>query len=322
MNLLEILSNVKGSGSGTGNSWYMEQCAARHVLDEMYPQPTSFDGQVGVLVHKIMELHYTHQLTDVAIPLDDMANFETDPVQEALRVYAAYAKYYPHDEFEVLACELQIPEVDEEGRLTAQGLLQQSLLGRLVVEPYTLRPDMVVRFNEEQCVRWLERRKQTLQPGVYMMDHKTHKKAESDVVKAYTMGPQVPVYTSVFNELCEAGLMHVGGVNLEPCQGMIINNMIRHSDMTPEPTPRRAASFQTFLLDVGTALDVAVYREYYRRQKLYLPTGLPNPSQCRSFGKVCPHYETGRCDRLTPIRFSGKVDGQGGPDEGREQAAG
>ena len=340
MDLLEILSNVRSTGSGTGNSYYMEQCAARHQLDEQFPHEGGFDAQVGVLVHKLLELHYSRKLRDVALPLDDFGDFERDPVQEALRIYASYSKYFPDDEFDVVACELQIPEVqecpdcrggptwngepcvncDDVGEvLTALGVLQQALLGDLVVRPYTLRPDMVVRFNEAQAAAWLERRKQTVTPGVYMVAHKPHKKAESDVVRAYSMGPQVPIYTRAYNKLCEAGLMVVGGVAQEPCQGLIINNMVRHMDMTPVATPRRAASFQAYLMDVGSELDVAVYSAHYRRQQEYLATGVPNPSQCRSFGRVCSHYETGRCNRLTPILPPANIAGQGGSTDARER---
>ena len=322
MDLLEILSNVRSTGSGSGNSYYMEQCAARHLLDEMNPQEGGFDAQVGTLVHKLLELHYMRALRDVALPLDDMANLEMDPIQEALRIYASYRKYFPDDEFDVLACELQIPEVDADGNLTAQGVLQKEYLGRMLVDPYTIRPDMVVRFSQAQAEAWQARRRQTIAPGTYLIDHKTHKKAESDVVRAHAMGPQVPLYTRAYNALCAAGLMNVGGMALDPCLGLIINSMIRHSDMTPDATPRRAASFQSYLMDVGSDLDVATYREHYRRQQVYLATGAPNPSQCRSFGRVCGHYTSGACNRVTLIQLPGTLVPGGNTDgRGREQDA-
>ena len=162
---------------------------------------------------------------------------------------------------------------------------------------------MVVRFNEEQAANWLVRRKQPIAPGVYLIDHKTHKKAESSAVQAHAMGPQVPLYTRCYNGLAAAGLMCINGEALPECQGLIINSMVRHSDMTPEATHRRAASFQCYLMDVGSDLSLATYREHYRRQKAYLATGAPNPSQCRSFGRVCAHYETGRCDRVTLVKL-------------------
>lgn len=308
MDLLEILSNVKSSGSGSGCSHYMNQCAARVVLDKLYGGGSSFESEVGTLVHKLMELHYTGELAGVAIPLDDLANFEADPVQEALRVYSAYSRYFPMGEFEVLACELQVPEVD-----TAQGLLQKEFLANYLVDPFTFRPDMLVRFDAIGAERWNDLRGQEIIPGVYLIDHKTHKKAESDVVRSYTMAPQVPLYSRIFNELSKAGLMCVNGEALPECQGLIINNMVRHSEMTPVATPRRAASFSTFMLGVGGDNDIKVYKQYFNDQKAYFATGKPNPAVCRSFGRVCPHYETGRCDRVTPqdtsatLRSGGKT---------------
>lgn len=349
MDLLEILSNVRSSGSGSGCSHYMNQCAAQVILNKQHERGASFEMQVGTLVHRLLELYYKGKLTDVAIPLDDLANFEADPIQEALRVYSAYSRYYPADEFEVLACELQIPEDTEcsacggigltmllagpnvtaaclacsgSGReLTAQGVLQKAFLGEYLVAPFTFRPDMLVRFNESQASFWNDNRGQTITPGVYLIDHKTHKKAESDVVRSYTMAPQVPIYSRLFNELSKAGLMFINGEALPECQGLIINNMVRHSDMTPYATARRAASFSTYTLDVGTDLDVKVYRQYFNDQKAYFATGKPNPAVCRNFGRVCAHYETGRCDRVTPIDASATLRIGGAVDDRRCERA-
>lgn len=353
MDLLEILSSVKSSGSGTGCSHYMQQCAARIVLDQQYGvADASFEMAVGTLVHKLMELHYDGKLVNTVLPMDDLANLETDPVQEALRVYSAYRAYFDTDEFEVLACELQIPETTEclacggigltmllsgpsatapcsacfgSGReLSEQGKKQKAFLAKYLVDPFTFRPDMLVRFDSDQAERWNTssyRAGSSVQPGIYLIDHKTHKKAESDVVRAYTMAPQVPIYSRLFNELCKAGLMTVNGEALPECQGLIINNIVRHSEMTPHATPRRAASFSSYVLEVGKDSDVAIYKQYFNDQKAYFATGKPNPSACRSFGRVCPHYETGRCDRVTPQVVSATLRGGGKADDRRRERA-
>lgn len=288
MSLLEVLSNIRSSGSGTGVSHYMKRCGAQHYLDKLYPREGGYDAQVGTLIHKLMELYYTRQLDSVAIPLDDMADFQNNPVQEALRAFSAYSQFFPADEFEVVACELQIPEPG-----TERGRMQAAVLADFVIDPFTFRPDMAVRFNQEQAENFFTRRRITVEPGcLYLMDHKSHGKADSHGVRNYTMGQQVPVYTRAWNAMVEAGVLPY-----QPCQGMIINNIIRHQNMSPEPTRTRQGSFPTYLLDVGTDHDLAVARAAFARQAQKLAAGEPDITACRDWG-ICSHFVTGNCDRL------------------------
>lgn len=298
MDLLEVLSNVKSEGSGTGVSHYMKRCGAQHYLDQLYPRESGFNAQVGTLIHKLMELYYKRQLEGVVIPLDDHADFSRDPVQEALRAFTAYARYFPPDEFEVVACELPIPEVDAEGNMTAQGIAQAKVLGDLIIDPYTFRPDMAVMFDQNQAENFYVRRRSTVEPGVlYLMDHKSHEKAESHGVRNYTVRHQVACYTRGWNALAEAGLLHYEGRDLPECKGLLINNLVRHSEMSPEATGRRQSSFSTYMMEVATDHEIAVAKASFTRRKAMLERGEPDTSACLDWG-ICSHYVTGACDRL------------------------
>jgi hypothetical protein len=298
MDLMEVLSNIKSEGSGTGVSYYMKRCGAQFYLDQLYPRESGFNAQVGTIFHKLAELYYKRQLGSTVLPLDDHADFARDPVQEALRAFSAYVRYFPPDEFDVVACELPIPEVDEAGNLTAQGVQQAKALEAFIGVPYTFRPDMAVMFSQEQAENFYVRRRMTVQPGVlYLMDHKTHEKADSGGLRKYAEGQQVPCYTRAWNELSRAGLLRYEGKDLPECVGLLINNVVRHSEMSPEATGRRQSSFSTYLLDVGSDHDMAVARQAFRYQKARLEAGVPDVTACNDWGR-CSHLTSGACDRL------------------------
>jgi hypothetical protein len=269
--LLQVLTNLKSTSSGRGNSYYSQRCARKARLDEEFGSgDSSYDAQVGVVFHKLDELYATGALKNYVLPVFDTYN-EDDPVQEALRVFAVYCQRFPADEFETVCAERFMP-VD-----SAQAKIICETMG---VDPYTLRIDRVIKVSQEQADAAFMRRKVGLFPGYYILDTKTASKKDANAALLYELSTQFPSYVMAWNAAYPE--MTVNGV--------LVNRVIRHKKLTEE-------SFQTFLVESPSEMTRTAVKNHLRRKAAYLKTDEPNLDACADW-RGCNHYKNGNCNRI------------------------
>jgi hypothetical protein len=275
--LIEVLSSLKSSGSGTGISYYSTRCARKARLDKMYEGESSFNARVGVVFHKLMELYYAGTLVDVALPLDDMADYEHDPVQEALRIFAGYTVHHPVDEWEVLHVEMGLP------RLAGQGnqLLEDRLaLLRIFSVPFTARIDMVVNIDAQHIDDFQKRRRLELPgPGVYLIDHKTTDKRDFNAIVKYDLNLQGVAYPLAFEAVTD----------IKPI-GTIFSQVVRHKKLVKD-------SFNSFYVAYPNQDRIEAVTSHIWRKHKYFQTDECNLDACVDWG-VCSHYMNGNCNRI------------------------
>jgi hypothetical protein len=279
MDLLQILSNLQSSGSGSGISFYSQRCPRRARLNkERGDSGGSFKSQVGTVFHKLRELYHTNQLVDVVLPISDSPEDE-DPVQEALRCFAVYIQLFPKDEFTIVACEQLIPANDKEKALV------EATLG---ISPFTCRIDSVIHVSPEQALAIKERRKVDLVSGHYLLDIKTTDKKDAVAVFKYDLSVQFAAYMTVWS-----------AVNPDkPLQGMIVDEVIRHVDLTKKEPDGSFRSFKTYVVQAPLESTKTGLRNWLKVKKAYMDSDHCELTACVEYGSVCSHYLDGNCNRV------------------------
>lgn len=287
--LLQILTDVPSTSSGSGCSYYSTRCARQVVLDKIQPRESSFKARVGTVFHKICELYYSGALQNVVLPIDDNADFDSDAVQEAMRVFAAYCMYFPQNEFTILANEQLFPRpvIYTSGEGTTYNLDAEVMARVAGVDPFSMRLDMVVEVNETQSKGFHERRGMEITPGRYIYDFKTASQKDSNVVWKYNEGPQFIMYPAIYNALFPA----------TPVLGTIVGQIIRHSDLHQREKNGLLRSFPTHVVPLPSGNKVLAYQMHFARKLIELQSGLPNLDACFDWG-VCGHLTSGLCTRI------------------------
>lgn len=277
--LLPVLTDLPSTSSGTGCSHYMKRCALQVHLDLGAPRESSFKARVGTVFHKLCEYHYSGTLKDIILPLDDMADCNVDPVQEALRVFAAYCQYFPMDEWGVVSTEELFPR--------AGNAHDVETMGNLIVDPFTMRLDMVISLNEAQVDAIRDRRGLDLLPGRYILDHKTTDKKDTQASVKYARHPQFTAYPACYNALFPE----------TPVLGTIVNQVIRHKDLHEREHNGLLRSFVAFYVPGPSPKAVQAVAEYFRIKKPYLASKTPDLAACEDWGG-CSHFTSGLCSRV------------------------
>jgi len=286
--LLEVLSAAGSTGTPAGVSYYTNPCArlvqlnAENALERaekgLPPPPSEFEPQVGTVFHKLMELYYTAGLNEVALPIDDLADFGKDPVQEALRLFTAYKTFYPADEWDVVSAERYFPANEDEGWE----------IGRHVgISPFTGRIDLVVRLTEAHAAKLKERSGLDLNPGLYLVDHKTTGQLDRNASMKWELSIQFTAYQMASQVIWPE----------DELQGMIVNQPVRHKDLLRKTHAGFPHSFPRFFVPPPSETRAQAVRNYLREKQVYLATGKTNIDACLRF-RPCAHYMTGRCNQL------------------------
>jgi hypothetical protein len=294
MNLLEILTSLQSTSSGTGCSHYSYRCGRKRLLDEQHKEDkeSSFKAQTGVVFHKLAELYYSGKLKDTVLPIDDNPR-DDDAVQEALRLFAGYTKYFPADEFEVLSTEQLFPRPEAiwHGDEGTYHNTDEALMADLVISPFSMRLDLLIRIHPKHVEGFRERRGLDVLPGKYILDFKTLGQKDSEAVLKYNYGDQGIVYPACYNAIFPD----------DPVEGMFFAQAIRHSDLHKREPNGLLRSFPTYFVPLapltGPKRSVQVTREQFKRQAVELAKGEPNTTACFDFG-VCQYLKNGLCDRL------------------------
>jgi hypothetical protein len=265
-------------GSGKGVSYYRSGslCPKRVLLDEQLraEQGTQtyggkFAADVGTITHELLRLYHTG-INDVVIELGDY-NL-SDEVAEAERLFRGYTKHFSANVWgQVLGAEVQCPANDAEKAKLASFFYQE----------LTARFDMVVRMSQEDVECWHQAGFIDLPgPGVYIVDHKTMARKESNLQLDYQTSDQFLAYPAMWD------LLHPE----EPCLGMIANCLVRHKNIT-------ADSFAQYFVPKATPEQLASFNEWLETAATHIRGGWANRGACLQGYMVCSHLTNGRCFR-------------------------
>lgn len=309
--LVIIPSAAESMSSGSGISYWMDfyECPRRTRLDKEYGDNWGVDeegeqkldlAKVGVLVHKLMEFYYQGMLTEgVAF---EYVDGNTDPEWvEALRLFQAYRKIYPPNEWEVVSTEQPIafgdPLMKGASWISPLAQLAPEVVDNLgpqaldaiaeVGVPYlTGRYDMIVRVSEEHVAVLKESRKITLQPGIYIVDTKTKSQKGATMTSDFLESVQFHTYMKLFK------ILHP---DLYPeLQGTLANVLIRYQELDMEKRAKKkwSSPFHTIFIPRSNFFKEEMVRgvlnEAWRRRTL-LGADHTNAKMCQGYGRECPH---------------------------------
>lgn len=279
MELLEVLSKLEGTGTENGISQYEKPCARQYFLDKLYPDngEDKFDANVGTAFHKLMELYYTGQLVNVALPLDDAADYRVDPIQEALRIFGAYTTFFPANEWNVVEMERYFPANQAE----------QKLIMEVLGVPLTGRIDGVVELDETQATQFEERTGLELSPGLYLVDHKTKKKHDQNHAWKFQLSLQFSAYQIVAEALYPDKQM----------KGLIVNAPVRNKDLLKLTATGKPHNFLRQLVEPPSEMRRVAVRQQLKWKHEYLQSNQCNLDACVRWAP-CRHYLTGNCNQV------------------------
>jgi hypothetical protein len=177
---------IRGGGSGkrSGISYYTSvyKCPRKANLKEIHfddvanPLAKNQNLQIGTLFHSFMELYYLRQLKSGQNPnivkyIDSVGSAltpEEKALCEAKRLFVAYRKKFPASELgKIISVEETLPYNDSKVIKAVQEAVGSYPL------PFTFKPDLIVRLDAEQAERIETVSNAILEPGYYLVDHKT-----------------------------------------------------------------------------------------------------------------------------------------------------
>lgn len=275
MPLKLLHTDLQGSGSGTGMSYYNTAmlCPRKANLDKEYNENRhGTSSSVGTIFHKYMEHYHKDGIKEFAIEEADVA-LNADLV-EANRLFREYTSRHPARYFgRVVGVEKRAPE---EG--TSLGTIQREALQNLFQIEYTMRADLVVEVGTLDVLHLSKiQGLEEIKPGYYLVDHKTTGKTPSNGVLDYMARPQFPAYMMAWNACFPE----------TPVLGMIANVIVRHKKLTE-------ASFLKFLVPFPSEQRQRGVKNYLNYAAVRAKTDEINLGACSTYG-LCYHFTTGAC---------------------------
>lgn len=287
---LVVIPEWKSESSPSGNSYwsqFQDGCPYQRVLNKRYEtllKEMELDDDdlsatsIGSAFHKILEHYYRGTLNEVAFDQNNVS------VAEALRVFGAYRLRFPVQEFgTVVGTEYSFGfDTPPEG-----SPAPYSPVG---VVPFTGRIDMVVNIQDDAQIEWLSsphgRNIPVSKKGIYLLDHKTMGQRRQTVEMEFLNSFQFHAYMMCWDTIY--------GATQGFCNGMIANCVVRHKTMNersffsvfvPPPTPNQQLAVRAHFQMAKSLRDT--YGDDYK-----------NRSKCFAWGRVCPHFRSGACDRV------------------------
>lgn len=286
---LVVIPEWKSESSPHGNSYWSQfqaGCPHQRVLNKRYAdllrdmeldEDEASATAIGSAFHKILEHYYRGTLDEVAFDSDNAA------VAEALRIFGSYRLRFPVQEFgDVVGTEYSFGfDTPAEG-----SPAPYSPVG---VTPFTGRIDMVVNVTNDAHIEWLQspngRNLPVSKKGIYLLDHKTMGQRRQTIEMEFMNSFQFHAYMMCWDVLY--------GETQGYCNGMIANCVVRHKTMNER------SFFSVFVPPPTPAQQQAVRSHFQMAKSLQETYGddYKNRSYCFSWGKVCPHFRSGACDR-------------------------
>lgn len=275
-----VILGKKSGGSGKGMSFYQAAlcCPNRATLSRAEEEdPDGSDAaDIGTYFHKLAEAYYL----DIPSPVIEFAAINENPAAtEAQRLFREYRqRYSPYEFGRVVGCEIQLPKEDDRA---ARAKLDEEFGAEV-----TIKPDMVIELDADHADLVSQHRKVEVQPGFYIVDHKTKKAKTRTLHYEMQFRAQFALYQYVWNQLHPD--MQV--------KGLLANIIFRYKNMDED-------SFLTLLVPPPSPSEVAVVKGIVRDGARILSERGPswkNPVHCFDWFRVCPHLMSGDCDRTNP----------------------
>jgi hypothetical protein len=150
-------------------------------------------------------------------------------------------------------------------------------------EPFVGTLDLVVDVDDEAALTLEAERGITIEPGLWLVDHKTKIKKPQGLVVQYLGDPQFTGYQRLWRDFRPSAA--------PPLKGTLVNVIFRYKDDRPEgfltlvvPAPDRAAE----------KVWLSVVKEGAARLREKGPD-FKDPTRCFDFARVCPCFDD--CDR-------------------------
>jgi hypothetical protein len=283
-----ITRAVNGGGSGWGNSFYATaaECGRKARLQqEKRHLYTNLDAPIPFEKHRLLVGGVYHALQELWRKGYEIRENLThnENMLEGQRLFDGWVRYWNKDFWgEQLSVEEVIPSSDE---------VREAVKYAFYGNPYTGKPDLVVRIRAEDLPRVQQRVPQLTQPGVYLVDFKTRDTHGSH--DGYVHGLQALTYPALYN------LQHPD----DPCSGIIWDIIIkngRRKVVKPIVRDDFDAAFVSTVLshrDVHAVLSevcgmVMMGMSNYERD-------IPNRSACCDYqGNLCTFRKSGQCDAI------------------------
>ena len=275
-----LLPHSTGGSSGKGISYYKmaSKCPRKaQLITERKREGIMGNGsrasRIGTYFHGLANLYYSGVLDDSIIEVSDI-NYEQDYL-EAQRLWAGYLKARPGEQYfgEVLASEINF---------------DGDLMEEKFDVPLSAQMDLVVDMTQEVCDKLEETDNLTLEPGVYIIDHKTKQRKDPNALSSYTRNMQFTGYQLIYQ-----------AIKGEDVKGMLANVIISHKEMRAKDLgPRKPRSFQLHHIPYPSEHNEAVFRTWLKNAHELAKTALPLGVGygCGDYG-TCSFYEDGSCDR-------------------------
>jgi hypothetical protein len=259
--IFQVLQARPGGSSGSGISYWSSvyECPRRARLakerkalggDE---EESKEAANIGVYYHALHEFLHTPSLREEYVVDMTAGDFA---FQESMRLFSGYRATWGDSPWgEVVACEVGLVHPD--------------------VPDLTGRIDAVVRVPQLTAKRGL-----ILEPGYYLLDHKSSKQRNSGGGLKYEYGLQAAAYLSGWNKLMPG----------QPARGMIFDCIYRHKEISEK-------SFDAFLVTPQPG-DVDMLRTYVDQGKQLVEADFAFAGACvNQYGGLCPFAKDQSCAR-------------------------
>jgi len=278
-----MLYTLSSGGSGKGFHHYsaLLECARRVRLDaeaKARGEHTSSDLEpvlnIGTLTHTYLEAGYNGEdikklrFTQNNHPACDNGDWQV----AALNLVRAYKDKFGFNSLgDVLHNEYLIPKSPEEEEKLKLVYKNIPVSGKL---------DMVTTLNEEQCEKFKEQRGMEIEPGLYIVDHKTAARVYDVTILRYQHSLQFVHYQNLWNITNPDN----------KAQGLIVNVLIK----TKKP------DFRTFVIPPPDENDIKALLNKFEGAR-FIEDNMPdyaNDNACFSFNRPCKWLLEGTCQRF------------------------
>lgn len=281
--VLPVLQTIKTGGSGRGISYYntVMSCSrkARFMLEKEQTRKESYkldSAFTGTIFHALMEMFYLHG-TKFVVEIDQTG--AQQELTEAQRLLDGYSRFFAKDDWETVATEVLLPGTNEDGTLAFESETAKKIGAVLGIPEFACRIDLVARVYKKHVDNIMGTRNVLLEPGIYLVDHKTAARREENRLFKFLNDLQMDTYMMAYNAAHD-----------EPCLGMLVNNVYRYKALT-------AQAFETYLIPYPSEDRQAMIKEYLSEAFKRRHDDIPNLSNCHSGYGSCQYLLDGSCSR-------------------------
>lgn len=222
----------------------------------------------GTLVHALLETYYskgyfeTENVSWRGVDLTDPLFSQAET--KAFHVFREYKMKFPPNE---LGCVLEV-----------EWGFEINVPHVIGCAPFTGRIDLIIKLTKRDCIRLRKTRGIDLEPGIYIVDHKTAGGIYATTFERLSNGIQPTAYMKAFP--------YVTGKRV---QGALMNVM----------TTTRDVKFHTLVIPRPGVLDTnrlfSVTESEAMKSWGNFENSRPNISRCYDYNGICGHWVNAQC---------------------------